>query len=496
MRPARLSPTTWTLLAALLLAPAVAAAQLPEDRRTLRRTVSYSEMESFLGSVDGQAGITVSSEATTAQGRHVRLVRLSRAGSPSWRLLFYAQQHGDEVSGKDALLYLIRDLARDPALLPQGVELWVFPMMNPDGAEAGTRRNAAGTDLNRDHLVLEQPETQALHRVARRVRPHVAVDCHEFTRDSKDRRERGYVAWPDITMDGVNHPMLDRAVAAAARRWVDDVGPAVEAAGHAWFRYTVGGQPPDEEQRHSAPDLDSGLNGLGAYGGLSFIVEAAVSRSAADPSADLAKRVDAYLAVLWSFVRDDRHRAEDLAAIEGARSRPVPDFVPTNILWVNPGFTVSRFPVRDVATGRKVEIPTANLMTDVAVKRSVGTPRAYAVEPRAAADFRLLLERHGLPFETLAAPRTVTAEPCVLVRLEEEEDPLYARYAGRQVVRCERATPREMPAGSLLVPVEGDSGVRAALVLEPSSLYGVFTEPRFRPYGVPGEALPVLRVAR
>ena len=90
----------------------------------------------------------------------------------------------------------------------------------------------------------------------------------------------------------------------------------------------------------------------------------------------------------------------------------------------------------------------------------------------------------------------MTAEPCVLVRLEDEEDPVYARYAGRQVVRCDRAAPREMPAGSLLVPVEGDSAVRAALALEPSSLYGVFTEPRFRPYATPGAALPVLRVAR
>jgi cytochrome c peroxidase len=34
--------------------------------------------------------------------------------------------------------------------------------------------------------LLEQPETQALHRVVRRARPHLSVDCHEFTRDPKD----------------------------------------------------------------------------------------------------------------------------------------------------------------------------------------------------------------------------------------------------------------------------------------------------------------------
>ena len=495
MRNLRFRP----VLAGLSLLPLLAvpaAAQLPEDRRTLKRTISYAEMETFLAGVSGKGPITTSVEATTSQGRKIHLVRATRGGTPSFRVLFYAQQHGDEVSGKDALLYMVRDIARDPALLPADVELWIFPMMNPDGAEAGTRRNAQGADLNRDHLVLEQPETQALHRVARRARPHLAVDCHEFTRDSEERRDRGFVAWPDITMDSVNNPLFEPSVLAAARRWVDDVGPALEAAGHAYFRYTVGGLPPGEEQRHSAPDLDSGLNAVGAYGGLSFIVEAAVWRSGPDPSADLAARVDAYLTILGSFVRDTRHRPGDLAAVERARARPLPPFLPTNYLWVNPGMTVTEFPVREITTGRMLVVPTANMMTTLAVKRAVATPLGYAVEPRAAADFRLLLERHGIPFEPIVAPRPVRAERCLLVRLEDEFDELYSRYEGRQVVRCEAAGPRELAAGGLWVPLEGEAAVRAALVLEPASLYGVYTEPRFRKLVAPGEPVPVLRVVR
>ena len=491
---ARFALALLVLLAGAL--PRAASAQLPEDRRTLTRTVSYAEMEAFLAGVSGRGPITTSVEATTAGGRSVHLVHATRGGTPSFRILFYAQQHGDEVSGKDALLYMVRDIARDPALLPPDVDLWILPMMNPDGAEAGTRRNAAGADLNRDHLALEQPETQALHRVARRVRPHLAVDGHEFTRDSRERRSRGWIAWPDITMDGVNNPLFDPAVVAAARRWVDDAAPAVEAAGHAYFRYTVGGLPPEEEQRHSAPDVDSGLNAIGMYGGLSFIIEAAVRRSVPDPAADLAARVDAYLTLLWGFVRDTRHRAEDRAAVERARARPLPPFLPTNSLWVNPGMAISEFPVREIETGRKRLVPTANLMTTLAVKRSVPTPLGYAVEPRAAADFRLLLERHGIPFEPLAAPRPVRAERCLLVRLEDEFDELYSRYEGRQVVRCEAAGPRELAASALWVPLEGEAAVRAALVLEPASLYGVYTEPRFRKLVAPGEPVPVLRVVR
>ena len=484
------------IILSLLLSPSLAFAQLPENRRTLSRTVSYAEMEAFLAGMNGKGPITVSAEATTSRGRSVHLVHATRGAAPAFRVLFYAQQHGDEVSGKDALLYLVRDITRDPALLPADVDLWVLPMMNPDGAEAGTRRNAAGADLNRDHMVLEQPETHALHRVVRRVRPHLAVDCHEFTRDSEARRKRGWVAWPDITMDGVNNPLFDPAVVAAAQRWVDESAAPLAAAGYTFLRYSVGGLPPREEQRHSAPDLDSGLNAVGLYGGLSFIIEAAVRRSAPDPSVDLAARVDAYLVLIWRFIRETGHRAEDLAAVEKARARPLPPFLPTNYLWVNPGMTVTEFPVTEAATGRTLRIPTANRMTTLAVKAAVPTPLGYAVEPAAAADFQLLLERHGIPFERLGAPRDVQAEPCTLVRLEDEFDEIYSRYEGRQIVRCEAAAARSLPTGTLWVPLSGEAAVRAALVLEPAALYGVYAEPRFRKLVSPGSAVPVLRVVR
>ena len=134
---ARFALALLVLLAGAL--PRAASAQLPADRRTLTRTVSYAEMEAFLAGVSGRGPITTSVEATTAGGRSVHLVHATRGGTPSFRILFYAQQHGDEVSGKDALLYMVRDIARDPALLPPDVDLWILPMMNPDGAEAGTR---------------------------------------------------------------------------------------------------------------------------------------------------------------------------------------------------------------------------------------------------------------------------------------------------------------------------------------------------------------------
>ncbi len=472
------------------------AAAFPEDHRQLAKTISFADMEAFLQSVDGQGPVSVSVEGASVEGRALYLVHASHSVTANWRILFYAQQHGDEVSGKDALLYLVREIVNKPQLLPRDVDLWLMPLVNPDGAEAGRRTNAAGADLNRDHIVLEQPETQALHRVARRLRPHVAVDCHEFTRDSEERRQRGWIAWPDITMDGLNNPLYDPAVVSAALRWVEESGAAEAQAGHSYLRYSVGGLPPDDEQRFSAPDIDGGLNALGMYGGLSFIIEAGVRRAHEDPSADLGNRVDAYLVLLRRLVNGDGHRQEDLAAIERARRRSLPAFIPTNYLWVNIGAKVVEFPVIESTTGHTLLVPTANMMTDLAVKKSVPTPLGYAVEPRAAQDFTTLLERHGIPYEILTASRTAWVERCTLLRLEDEFDDLYSRYAGRQIVKRGQPIERELARGSLWVPLEGEAAVRAALVLEPAAMYGLYQYPRFRALVTNDGALPVLRVVR
>jgi hypothetical protein len=481
-------------MAVLVLAAGSALGALPDDHRELAKSTSFADMEAFLKELPAGDPATVTVEGTTAQGRALYLVNLKGSPAARFRVLLYAQQHGDELSGKDAMLYLIRDAVRDPASLPADLDLWLMPMVNPDGAEAGTRRNGAGVDLNRDHIELSQPETQALHRVARRLHPHLAVDCHEFGRDPEEWRTRGWEKWPDITLDALNNPLFDPGVVAAAERRIGDAAAACARAGHPFLRYWVGGVPPDQEQRHSAPDLDSGLNGIGTYGGLSFIIEAAVRHAAADPNADLGNRVDAYLVVLRSLLADAATRERDRLLVERSRERALPPFLPTNYLWANPGMEITRFPVVETAAGRRLEVPTANMMTALVVKRSVPTPAAYAIVPEAAGELGTLLERHGIPFERLAASRRARVEACTLLRIEETFDELYARYEGRQIVTRGAAAERELPAGSLWVPVAGEAAVRAALVLEPAQLYGLYQYPRFRSLVSWDGTLPVLRV--
>ena len=162
------------LAATAALAGGPLEAPFPKDHRQMRQTVGYEAMAAFLKSAARPGLITVTEEGKSTQGRSVFLVHLGR-GKGTFRALLYAQQHGNEVSGKDALLTLIRDVAARPSLLPEHLDLYLMPMVNPDGAEAGKRYNGVGADLNRDHLVLAQPETRALHRAALRIQPFIVT---------------------------------------------------------------------------------------------------------------------------------------------------------------------------------------------------------------------------------------------------------------------------------------------------------------------------------
>ena len=461
----------------------------------MQKTVSYAEMVSFLDTVVKPGFITVTEEGRSAQGRKVLLVHLNRGGAKArFKVLYYAQQHGDEVAGKDAQLTLIRDIAEHPRRLPKDVDLYLMPMLNPDGAEAHLRFNGAGEDLNRDHLLLAQPETQALHRVARRVRPHLAVDSHEFGRDSKDYAVKGWEAWPIITMDAANHPLIPDYLKALGLMAVTAAAPLQEKAGHTYRRYSVGGPPPNEELRPSTAEGDDGRNGMGTLGALSFIIESGVRHRAANPSADLGERVDGYR-ILYRHLMGDRPWREKVRALaEKARHEPLPPFIATNTFWANLGGKHTAVKVRELTTGRTLEIPTAMAMTDLVVKGSVPTPRAYAIEATAAARFSPVLEAQGLRFETLAAPLRVQRETVRLLRVEAPYDDLYQRYKDRQIVQRQPLADVYLPAGTLIVPLDQDLACRAIQVLEPCLLYGLYGYPGFRELAIPGAVLPVSRL--
>ena len=125
-------------------------------------------------------------------GRSVdgRAIAAFVGGDPSAtrRVLVVGCIHGNETAGT-AITTVLTSLR-----VPAGVQLWVIPFLNPDGAAAGTRGNAHGVDLNRNfpwhwqHLSgihysgpkpLSEPESRIAYHLILRVKPVVAIWFHQ-----------------------------------------------------------------------------------------------------------------------------------------------------------------------------------------------------------------------------------------------------------------------------------------------------------------------------
>lgn len=86
-------------------------------------------------------------------------------GTGEKRLLIWSQMHGNESSGTRAMFDVINFFEQKSELaqtILSQLTIDFIPMLNPDGANVNTRRNAVGIDINRDFLAQESTEIHIL----------------------------------------------------------------------------------------------------------------------------------------------------------------------------------------------------------------------------------------------------------------------------------------------------------------------------------------------
>lgn len=103
-------------------------------------------------------------------------------GSGKTKILVWSQMHGNESTTTKAVFDLFNFLDSDDAdanLIREQVTFFFIPILNPDGAEAYTRVNANGIDLNRDAQDLSQPESVVLRKAYESFQPDFCYNLHD-----------------------------------------------------------------------------------------------------------------------------------------------------------------------------------------------------------------------------------------------------------------------------------------------------------------------------
>ena len=203
----------WALTCLLALAPPPASAQKPftiltrAEATDYRETSHYSDVIAFLSRLKAEgAPIRLEEIGTSAEGRKIPLVIVAKPmvknaveARKKGKLVIYLQAniHGGEVEGKEAVLILLRELAkRDANRWLDRLVLLIAPIYNCDGNDklgpckinrshqdgpdpVGDRPNGQGLDLNRDCIKAETPEMQgALKFIYNAWNPEVMMDLH------------------------------------------------------------------------------------------------------------------------------------------------------------------------------------------------------------------------------------------------------------------------------------------------------------------------------
>ena len=98
------------------------------------------------------------------------------------KIFMWSQMHGNESTTTKALFDFLNLMHSDTDLSKKLLNEFTFcmlPMLNPDGAEAYTRENINGIDLNRDAQNLSQPESVVLRKIFEDFKPNYCYNLHD-----------------------------------------------------------------------------------------------------------------------------------------------------------------------------------------------------------------------------------------------------------------------------------------------------------------------------
>ncbi|SKB74578.1 Zinc carboxypeptidase [Parapedobacter luteus] len=108
-------------------------------------------------------------------------------GAGPKKVMLWSQMHGNEPTATMALMDLFNFLEAEGdgmdsirSLLKTATSLYFIPMLNPDGADVFTRRNAMDVDLNRDARAGATVEGRILINAAKAVQPRYGFNLHDM----------------------------------------------------------------------------------------------------------------------------------------------------------------------------------------------------------------------------------------------------------------------------------------------------------------------------
>lgn len=477
--------------------------QTPLEARNHSALTSSREVREFVELLAlGSDRITLDTIGTSIEGRAIPALQISLGEFGSNRdervlLLAFAQQHGNEPSGKEGALAFALEAARgDHDDLLERVDVLLVPQVNPDGADIHQRRNAANVDLNRSWLIRDGHEVEYLWDLFDRWEPEVTVDVHEYYPVSGAWLSRGWLRLFDMQIGLPTNLNTDPRIRSLAEDgFLAFAQEELDTAGFTSHNYIVGS--PDG-LRWSTTNANDGRQGLGITNTLSFIFEGKRSEPLAT---DMERRAEAQRLALESLVRFSARQRDDIfRAVRGARDDllggRVDEFVLTMSRHKGEGPLEIPVELTEQVDGDWVVTDTAVVAIDewypnIEVHQTTSLPEGWLLPADVDVELMELLEAHGLPLQILDEGIELEVETVTTTGFESHD--FESAIALPVTVR----TPGTLTTmgGERFVPAHHLRGLQAATLLEADSMHGLLRHARYSSWGEEGD-WPILRAMR
>ena len=474
--------------------------QTRAEQSNFVETSRYDDVQTFLATVDQASDLVhVTSFGYSFEGRTLPLAVVGRVAdarpatvkaSGKLRVYLQANIHAGEVEGKEAVLALIRDIAKGQhADWLNSMVLLVNPIYNADGNEKvtltsrgfqhgpmsgqGTRANAQGLNINRDNIKIETPEARSMVRLVNDFDPHVMVDLHT-TNGSRHAYH--------LTYETPNNPAVENAIVTRSRDWMAAVAKNVKAKDGWEFRSygNVSGQAPNrvwttvEDMPRYTHNYWGVRNRFGilseTYSYLTFADRVTTVRRFVDEVLGYAHTNAAALMQVTA--------AADSRSLVGTelslRSKVARGAVPVEILMGDIEEDVNPYSGRVLHKRANVVKPEPMAdETSFASADKERVPAAYFVP----AEQKVAVERlraHGIQLERLTAPLTVPLQEFA-VATSTTTAQAFESHQERTVTGAWAPVERTVPAGAYRVSMTQPLARLAFYLLEPRSYDGLVT---------------------
>lgn len=492
----------WVIMLILPL-PVISQEPVPPlIRNNYQKLTSCDELSSYVRLLDRESHLLkVNVTGQSVQGRDLYTLKYSssRFGSdPSKiRVLIFAQQHGNEQAGKEGALLLAYELIKpEYRYLFDRIDLALVPQVNPDGSEVNERRNANDVDLNRNHLILSEPETMALHALFDQYLFEVTLDVHEYNPFTDAWKEYGCRKNTDVMIGtATNLDVSERIRKLSRDQYLPFIFNYLEERGFSAFEYYPGGPPEVSLIRRSTFDINDGRQSLAVQNTFSFIQEGMNGTdSYIENIRHRAEGQKAGMQGLLEYVYTNRDRIKDLVETERQKLILGQD---------GPMVSIQSEHIRD---GQILELPLHSYHSDA---DTVVVVDDYRPQVRSLFDVKrpcgylipkcspLLVEwvmRQSLVMKAFRDNGSYLIERYFITALESVDFEGDTIMLPEVVVHdlAEEFSPRDY----YFIPADQLKGHLVILALEPQSMLGLPTYPSYACLVKTGAYYPVMRVAK